>query len=120
MSLKLAKTCVAAFSVTIAFGVLQARAQPAGSAAQPSAQATGGSPDTFENWTAMPLSQPKDFGNWRGETWAQYRRKCWDLFHGPSSDRLLMQDCMHWMNIGPHEVSPPLDSRRSADTRKAA
>ncbi|HYA34009.1 MAG TPA: hypothetical protein VEF03_00245, partial [Candidatus Binataceae bacterium] len=37
MSFKAAKACVAVFSAAIAFGVPQARAQPAGSAPQPSA-----------------------------------------------------------------------------------
>ncbi len=65
MSFKMAKAFVAVFSATIAFGVLHARAQPGGSAAQPSAAPSyvGG----------LPVAPPP---GWTAERWAAMRQSC--------------------------------------------
>jgi len=65
MSFKIAKACVAVFSAAIAFGVLQARAQPAGPVAQPSAAPSYVS--------GLPVNPPQ---GWGAESWARLRQQC--------------------------------------------
>ncbi len=68
MSFKTAKACVAVFSATIAFGVLQARAQPGKAAAQASAQASRVPID-------LPMTAPREWGL-SAEQWAGLRQSC--------------------------------------------